>query len=190
LLLGFENPQKGQIFYQNQNLAKYDLIQLRREMGVVLQNSAIFSGSIYDNLLCGRKASTSQIEEALACSCFDDVLKELPMGLDTPLPSGGNTLSGGQKQRLLLARALLFTPRILLLDEATSALDSQTQRKVIQNISKLNITRIAVAHRLDAIQAADCIYFMHEGEIVESGTYQELMQSGGHFSKQAHLQRL
>jgi ATP-binding cassette subfamily C protein len=190
LLIGLENPQQGNIYYQNQNIQKCDLIQLRREMGVVMQSSAIFSGSIYDNILCGRKASTTEIEEALRCSCFDDVLKELPMGLDTPLPSGGNTLSGGQKQRLLLARALLFTPRMLLLDEATSALDSQTELKVICNISKLNITRIAVAHRLDTIKDADRIYFMHEGEIVESGTFQELLKREGHFSKQAHLQQL
>lgn len=190
LLLGFERPDQGTIYYQGRNLEEWDLIALRREMGVVLQSSAIFSGSVLDNILSGRKASPQQMHEALSNSCFDEVLQELPMGLDTPLPSGGNTLSGGQKQRLLLARALLFTPKILLLDEATSALDSRTQQQVIQNISRLQITRIAVAHRIDTLRDSDRIYFMHEGEIVETGTFDDLLKRGGGFSKQAELQKL
>jgi len=189
LLLGLERPQEGSVYYQGLRIQEFDLMHLRQEIGVVLQGMGIFSGTIYENILCGRKASREQLEESIVASCFDEVLSFLPMGLHTPLPSGGNTLSGGQKQRLLLARALLLSPKILLLDEATSALDSETQKRVVENISKLKITRIAVAHRLDLLESADRIYVMHGGEIVESGTFKDLVKSGGSFAKQAKMQK-
>ena len=108
---------------------------------------------------------------------------ELPMGMHTVLPEGGTTLSGGQKQRLLIARALALNPKILLLDEATSALDNRTQEIVSRSVERRNVTRIVVAHRLSTIQDADRIFVLDRGHVVESGTFEELVEADGLFKK-------
>lgn len=155
LLIGFETPEKGAIYYDKKDLTSIDVERLRKQIGIVLQNSAIFFGTIYDNITCGNTYTTSDLLYALEVSTFNRDLENLPMGLDTILPSGGSTLSGGQRQRLLLARALIKKPKILILDEATSSLDNQTQDTISHNLAQLNVTRIVVAHRLSTVRDAN-----------------------------------
>lgn len=190
LMLGFEPPVRGRIYYDRQDLAELDLAQLRRQLGVVLQTSAIFAGSIYENIVCGERVGEGDLERALVGSTFDQVLDELPMGLDTRLSSGGTTLSGGQRQRLLIARALVRRPRILIFDEATSALDNQTQSAILENLHSLAITRILVAHRLNTIRPADRILVLEHGRIQDCGTFDELSRHSATFQSLAAPQQL
>jgi len=190
LLLGFETPEKGTISYDGIDLHSLDLKQVRRKIGVVLQNGAIFSGSIHENIACGGSYTHDEIRQALELSGFGEDLKNLPMGLHTILQSGGGTLSGGQAQRLLIARALISNPKILIFDEATSALDAKTQNLISHNLDKINVTRIVIAHRLNTIQNADRIYVMEKGQVVDSGTFSELSNREGLFKQMLKRQML
>ncbi len=183
LLLGFERPNSGAIFYDGKDLASFTLQDFRKQLGVVLQEEGIISGSIYNNLVCGGTYKPEDIERALEISGFVEDVASFPMGLHTYLPMGGTTLSGGQRQRLLIARAILPKPKILLLDEATSALDNRNQEKVIKSIDQLDVTRIVIAHRLSTIKNADRIYVMQQGEIVQNGSYEELASQTGLFKE-------
>ena len=176
LLIGFEIPERGVISYDGYDLASLDPVYLRRHIGTILQNSKIFFGTVFDNIVCGGNYTPEEIQEAIQNATFDLDLKEWPMGLDTILPSGGGTLSGGQRQRLLLTRALILRPKILLLDEATSSLDNRTQEIVTHNLEKLKMTRIVIAHRLSTVRHADRIYLFQNGTVVDSGTFDELAQ--------------
>ena len=181
LLLGFETPETGKISYDSHDLSTLDLVALRQQIGVVLQDGAILGGTIRDNVTCGRKFTDEEIKQTLEFCGFADELEGLPMGLDTILPNGGGTLSGGQRQRLMIARAVMAKPSVLIFDEATSALDNETQELVSRNIDRLNATRIVIAHRLSTIQNADVIFLLHQGEILDQGTYEELMQRSAFF---------
>lgn len=174
LLIGFETPEKGTLYFDGHELSSLDPIHHRDQIGTILQNSKIFFGSVYDNIVCGGRYSPEQVQQAIQFSTFDRDLEQLPMGLDTILTSGGGTLSGGQRQRLLLARALVSQPKILLLDEATSSLDNRSEDTVKNNLEKLEITRVVIAHRLHTIRHADRIYIVEKGKIVDSGTFEEL----------------
>lgn len=190
LLLGFEKPRSGSIYFDGQDLAHLDLREVRRQIGTVLQDNKISGGSIYDNLVCGGSYSVEQIEQVLKMSGFEKDLSSFPMGLNTIVPSGGETFSGGQKQRLLLARAFLSNPAILIFDEATSALDNETQEEVSRVIDGLKSTRIIIAQRLRTIQKADRIYVIHEGKIAEAGTFEELVGAKGLFAEMSTRQKL
>lgn len=190
LLLGLEKPISGAIYYDNQDLASLSIHDLRKQIGVVLQDGGVIAGSIYDNLACGGNYSQEELENALEISGFADDITQFPMGLHTYLTIGGTTLSGGQKQRLLIARALLPNPKILLLDEATSALDNRNQEKVIASIDHLDVTRIVIAHRLSTIRHADRIYVMQNGEFVQTGTFEELAAQPGLFYTMLKRQEL
>lgn len=190
LLLGFETPQRGALFYDGLELSGLDKGALRRQVGAVLQDGRILAGTLLDNLSGGAECRPEQAWEALRQAGFEEDVRAMPMGLYTLLSEGGTTLSGGQRQRLLLARALVSRPRILLLDEATSALDNRTQNLVIQALGRVGVTRIVVAHRLSTLTEADRIVVLHGGRVAETGTYTELMTAQGAFADLVRRQTL
>ncbi|MDQ6774431.1 MAG: NHLP bacteriocin export ABC transporter permease/ATPase subunit [Candidatus Dormibacteraeota bacterium] len=190
LLLGFESPESGTIRLDGQDLATIDLRAVRRQIGVVLQNGRVMSGSIYTNIAGPGGYSPDQAWEAARMAGLDEDIRRMPMGMETVLQEGGGTISGGQRQRLMIARALISRPRILLFDEATSALDNQTQAVIRESLAGLQATRIVIAHRLSTIVSADTIHTLEAGRIVESGTYEELMRLGGAFAQLAQRQVL
>ncbi len=188
LLLGFEIPGNGSILYSGQDLRELDVNSVRRQLGVILQNSRIMPGSILENVTTGTGCSLKEAEDALRMAALDKDIAAMPMGIYTNVAEG--LLSGGQQQRILIARALIGKPAIVIMDESTSALDNETQEIVRRNIEKLNVTRIVIAHRLSTIINADRIYVLNKGVIQESGTYEELMGHNGVFWKLAQRQIL
>ncbi len=182
LLLGFETPEDGSIYYDGQDLSGLDVSAVRRQLGVVLQNGAIMSGSIFDNLAGGGRVTLDEAWHASSMAGFDRDIDDMPMGMHTVISEGGGNLSGGQRQRLLIAKALVLKPRILLFDEATSALDNRTQAIVSENLDRLQVTRIVIAHRLSTICNADRIYVMETGRVVQQGSFEELAAQEGVFA--------
>lgn len=182
LLIGFEKPEKGAIYYDNLDITTIDIRYLRRQIGIVLQTSALIDGTIRDNIATSGFYSDEEIFHALFLAGFEKDLKRLPMGIDTVLMDKGNTLSGGQRQRLIIARALVGKPKILIFDEATSAVDNATQELITENLEKMNVTRIVVAHRMTRIRNADKIYVLNNGGIEDAGTFNELASREGIFA--------
>lgn len=181
-LLGFEKPLQGKIYYDNLDLEQVNKQELRKKMGVVLQNDSTISGSIIDNIrLTCPDASYEQVMATVRAVGLEEDIKHMPMGIRTMLSERGDTISGGQKQRITIARAIINQPAILFFDEATSALDNVTQDKVIHTLDHLPATRIVIAHRLSTILKCDRIIVMDQGHIVESGNYDELMARQGLF---------
>jgi NHLM bacteriocin system ABC transporter ATP-binding protein len=188
LLLGFESPTSGAVLYDEQDLGDLDVVSVRRQTGVVLQNGTLFQGDILMNIIGSGLYTYDDAWEAIQACAMEDDIDQMPMGLHTVLSEGASTLSGGQRQRLLIARAIVARPRILFLDEATSALDNRSQEIVTESLRKLNATRVVIAHRLTTIRDADSIIVMDAGRIVQSGTYDELMAQEGVFSMLARRQ--
>jgi len=188
LLLGFETPEAGSVFYDGQDLKGLDVNSLRRRMGVVLQNSTLFRGDLFSNIVGSKPLTLDDAwEAARLCGLFEDI-KQMPMGMHTMVSEGGGGLSGGQRQRLMIARAIVSRPRILLFDEATSALDNQTQAIVSASLAGLKATRVVIAHRLSTVLNADRIFVLDQGCLVQSGTYSELIEQGGVFADLAKRQ--
>jgi ATP-binding cassette subfamily C protein len=181
LLLGFEEPERGGIFFDHKDLATLDLGEVRRQIGVVMQSAGLMSGSIYDNIVGSLPLSMDDAWEAARMAGFDEDVRAMPMGMQTVLSESSPSLSGGQRQRLIIARALVRKPRILVFDEATSALDNRTQAIVSQSLHALQATRLAIAHRLSTVTHADRIFVLQSGRIVQAGTYQELASQDGLF---------
>lgn len=181
LLLGFESPQIGQVSYDSQNLSVLDIHAVRRQIGVLLQNSRTSTASIFENIAGNALITMDEAWEAARYAGLADEIATMPMGMHTIVSEGGSNLSGGQRQRLLIARALALKPQILLFDEATSFLDNQTQAIVSESLKKLQITRLVIAHRLNTIQDADRIYVLEAGRIVQQGSFQQLMRQDGLF---------
>ncbi|EIC21460.1 NHLP bacteriocin export ABC transporter permease/ATPase subunit [Thiorhodovibrio frisius] len=188
LLLGFEQPESGGVYIDGRDISGLDMQAVRRQIGVVLQNGRIMSGSIFDNIVGSLPLTIDDAWQAAEMAGFSDDIKQMPMGMHTVLPDGAASLSGGQRQRLMIARALVHKPRILILDEATSALDNRTQDVVNKSLAKLNMTRIVVAHRLSTIERVDRIFVMRQGSIAESGGFRELMDLNGEFAELARRQ--
>ncbi|MGF1538679.1 MAG: NHLP bacteriocin export ABC transporter permease/ATPase subunit [Elainellaceae cyanobacterium] len=183
LMLGFEEPLSGTVYYDGQDLCGLDVTAVRRQLGVVLQNGRISSGTIFENISTGALITMDDAWRAAEMSGLADDLQQMPMGLHTVISEGGGNLSGGQRQRLMIARALALEPRILLMDEATSALDNRTQAIVTQSLDELEVTRIVIAHRLSTIRNADRIYVLKAGRVVEQGSFDELAAQGGVFTQ-------
>ncbi len=189
LLLGFDSPESGSICYDGQELAGLDVNAVRRQLGVVLQNSRLMSASIFENISSSAPLTMDEAWEAARMAGLADEIAAMPMGMHTVVSEGGTNLSGGQRQRLLIARALALRPRILLFDEATSALDNRTQAIVSESLEKLNVTRIVVAHRLSTIRNADRIYVLQNGRLVQQGNFEQLAHKEGLFSQLIQRQR-
>jgi len=191
LLLGFEKPQKGSIYYDNADLERIDKKSLRRKMGVVIQNGKLVWGDIYSNItIAAPWLDMDAAWEAARIADIADDIKAMPMGMFTIIQEGSGGISGGQKQRLMIARAVVAKPKILFMDEATSALDNITQKKVSQALDAMNCTRVIIAHRLSTIRRCDRILVLDNGHIVEDGTYDELISKGGFFSELVARQQL
>jgi ABC-type bacteriocin/lantibiotic exporter with double-glycine peptidase domain len=189
LLLGFEKPESGAIFYDSQELSSLDLREVRQQIGVVLQSSKLMPTDVYRNIIGSHGSlSVNDAWEAARMAGLDRDIKNMPMGMHTVVSEGGGTFSGGQRQRLMVARALVNRPRIIFFDEATSAMDNETQGTVTESLDAMQATRIVIAHRLSTIINADRIFVLQYGELVQSGTYTELMNQAGPFADLARRQ--
>lgn len=196
LLLGFEKPSSGKIYYDDKDLDSLDKRELRKCFGVVLQEGKLISGSIYENIVLAgttmsqeeREKEKERILEVIKEVGLDSDIQSMPMGLQTIIAEGAGTISGGQRQKILIARAIFNNPRILFFDEATSALDNMNQSLVTKNLEKLNITRIVIAHRLSTIMNCNRIFVLQGGRIVEMGSYTDLMKNQGYFYQLSHRQ--
>ncbi len=191
LLLGFETPEKGAIYYDRKDIRSLDLQSLRRKMGVVTQDGSLFLGAIFANItVSAPRLTLTEAWEAAELAGIADDIRAMPMGMQTVIGEGQGGISGGQKQRIMIARAIAPKPKILLLDEATSALDNRIQKQVSDALAHLNCTRIVIAHRLSTIQNCDRILVLDGGKIAEEGTYSELIRKDGIFAELVARQRI
>ena len=191
LLLGFDRPTVGTIRFDGKNLQDLNLRSLRRQIGVVLQNSMVMPGTVLENILYGLEGLTEDDAWAAAqLACINDDIDSMPMGMHTFVAETGKNFSAGQRQRILLARAFARHPKILFLDEATSALDNVTQARIIDHIVNSRLTCIISAHRLSTVEAADRIFVLDKGQVVQQGNYSELVGESGMFSRMSKRQVL
>lgn len=191
LLLGFETPQKGAVYYDGKDLSSIDLRSLRRHIGVVMQSGKLFQGDVFSNITISAPWLTQAAAwEAAELAGIAGDIRDMPMGMHTVISEGSGGISGGQRQRLMIARAIAPKPRILMFDEATSALDNITQKTVSQSLDSLKCTRLVIAHRLSTIRQCDRIIVLDKGHIVEDGTYDELIERDGFFAGLVARQRL
>lgn len=193
LIIGYRRPQQGRILLDGKDMTNLDLRTYRRYISVVPQNILLFSGSVRENILYGidqEKISDDWLDYILEVSRINEFISDLPQGLDTRIGEYGNRLSGGQKQRIAIARSLIRDPRIILFDEATSALDSESERHIQDALTGMiqGRTTFMVAHRLSTILKANRIIVLENGEIAESGSFDELMLKQGLFEKYYRLQ--
>jgi ATP-binding cassette subfamily C protein len=188
LLLGFENPESGTVFFDGKDLQTLDLREARRQIGVVLQSNSLIPGDIFRNIVGESSLTLDDAWRAAEMAGLADDIRAMPMQMHTVISEGGAGFSGGQKQRLAIARALAHSPRLLFFDEATSALDNRTQAIVTASLEKLNATRLVIAHRLSTIIQADRIVVLRNGRVVEDGTYEKLMAERGFFHELASRQ--
>jgi ATP-binding cassette subfamily B protein len=184
LLLGLYQPNNGKVLYNSIESSEIDLKELRMQLGLVSQDSQLFSGTIKDNLLFVKPDATDEeLMTVLKKAACHTLLNRASNGLYTTIGEGGIKLSGGEKQRLSIARALLRHPRLLIFDEATSALDSITEEEVTETIRSLSASKsqitILIAHRLSTIMHADTIYVLEQGNLVEKGRHEELLEEKG-----------
>jgi subfamily B ATP-binding cassette protein MsbA len=191
LLPRFYDVEEGEILLDGQNIRRYRLRDLRNLMGIVSQEAILFNDSIYNNIVFGMEGVTQeQVEAAARAANAHDFILASEQGYHTNIGDRGSKLSGGQRQRLTIARAILKNPPILILDEATSALDSESEKLVQKALLELmkNRTSIVIAHRLSTIQHADEIIVMRDGQIMERGTHESLLQKDGEYQKLVELQ--
>ena len=188
LLLGFANPENGEIRFDGQPLNGLRLDSVRRQIGTVLQSNTLFTGTLMEAIAGGAVIEEEEAWHAAELAGLADDIQSMPMGLQTMVTEGGGTLSGGQRQRVAIARALLRRPRILIFDEATSALDNRTQLIVTESLHSLDITRIVIAHRLSTIRNADQILVLERGQVQEEGTCETLMERQGLFFRMMERQ--
>ncbi len=191
LLLGFEKPDKGSIYYDGHDLNSLDPKSLRRRIGTVMQDGKLFNGDVFSNITIAAPWLTlNEAWEAAEIAGMGDDIRNMPMGMNTLISEGQRGISGGQRQRLMIARAVAPKPKILVFDEATSALDNITQKKVSESLDQMHCTRIVIAHRLSTIRQCDRIVVLDGGHIIEDGNYEELINNGGFFADLVSRQRL
>ena len=191
LMLGFEKPEQGAIYYDDHDMKSLSLRGLRRKIGTVLQNGQLMQGSIFSNLSIVKPDMTEdEAWDALEKAGLAEDVRRMPMRLQTILGENGAGISGGQRQRLLIARAMVGNPKVVFMDEATSALDNVAQAHAVRSLDALNCTRVVVAHRLSTIQNCSRIVVLDGGRIVEDGSYDELIALNGRFAHLVERQRL
>ena len=191
LLMRFYDVNSGSITIDGKELCRISRRSLRRAFSMVLQDTWLFSGTVYENLAYGREdASLEEVKAAAKAAKIDNFIESLPQGYDTVLKDGGSSISKGQKQLLTIARAMLLDAPMLILDEATSNVDTQTERQIQEAMLNLMRSRtcIVIAHRLSTIKNADRIIVLHHGEVAESGTHQELMDRCGYYREMYQAQ--
>ena len=187
----FFDPTSGRVLLDGLDARRIDLDDLRRNIGLVFQESFLFSNTVAANIAFGHpEATRAQIEKAARVAAAHDFIMALPRGYDTVLGESGNTLSGGQRQRLAIARAVLLEPAILLLDDPTAAIDSETEHEIFEALDRAiaGRTTFIVAHRLSTLRRADFILVLEEGRIVQRGTHEQLMREKGPYLRVANLQ--
>ena len=191
LLLGFETPERGTIYYDGKDMNKLDKRSLRRKIGAVTQDGGLFQGSVYSNIVISApELGHDAAWEAAEIAGIAEDIRQMPMGMHTLISEGQGGISGGQKQRLMIARAVAHKPKILMFDEATSALDNKTQKQVSEALDRMNCTRIVIAHRLSTIKNCDRILMLDKGRIIEDGTYDELIAKNGRFAELVARQQI
>jgi len=191
LLLGFEKPEKGAIFYGKNGLDDVDLSSLRKQIGTVMQDAGLFQGSIYSNIvITAPQLTVNDAWEAAEAAGIAEDIRNMPMGMHTMIAEGQGGISGGQRQRIMIARAIAPKPKLLIFDEATSALDNKTQKQVSDALDAMGCTRLVIAHRLSTIRHCDRILVLDGGKIIEDGTYDGLIEQGGFFSELVARQQL
>jgi ATP-binding cassette, subfamily B, bacterial MsbA len=190
LVLGFYSAQGGTIAIDGRGIGQVSRRSLRASIAYVGQDPFLFRGTIRDNIICGmRDATEGQIVSAAKKAFAHDFISKFPLGYDTPVGEMGLLLSMGQRQRISVARAMIKSAPIILLDEPTAALDPESEQKVQEALRRLcaGKTTLVIAHRLNTITHADCIHFVENGTIVESGRHEELLRQGGRYSAFVHL---
>ena len=190
ILLRLYDVENGGVYIDDVNIKDYDIFTIREKMGFVSQDTFIFNGSIRENIAFGTDYSDGEIQEAAKMANIDEFIKKLPEKYDTPVGDQGLMLSGGEKQRIAIARAIIRKPEILVLDEATSSLDNVSEKVVQKAIDKISkkCTTFIIAHRLSTIQNADTIHVVDNGEIVESGSHDELLKKKGKYWELYNIQ--
>jgi ABC-type bacteriocin/lantibiotic exporter with double-glycine peptidase domain len=184
LILGLYSPTVGTISLDSKDINNVALKSIRQQVGVVDQDTFLFSGTIRENIvLSNPQATMEQLKQAAEMAGANEFIDRFPMGYETQIGEGGSMLSGGQRQRLAIARALISRSKILILDEATSSLDAESERLIQTNLEKIrrHRTTIIIAHRLSTVRNADTIFVLDRGSLVERGNHQELMQKRGHY---------
>jgi len=187
----FFDPTAGRVLIDGIDVRKIELDDLRRNIGLVFQESFLFSNTVAANIAFGHpEATRAQIEKAARIAAAHDFIMQLPNGYDTVLGESGNSLSGGQRQRLAIARAVLLEPAILLLDDPTAAIDSETEHEIFEALDRAiaGRTTFIVAHRLSTLRRADFIVVLERGRIVQRGTHEQLMREAGPYLHVASLQ--
>ncbi|MGI6617624.1 MAG: NHLP bacteriocin export ABC transporter permease/ATPase subunit [Saccharofermentanales bacterium] len=189
ILLGFEKPTLGKVYYDDKDIDNLDKRELRKRLGVVLQDGQLIAGSIYENItITGGDISKERVMEVIEEVGLKEDIAEMPMGLHTVVSEGAGTISGGQRQRILIARAIVNKPNLIYFDEATSSLDNVNQALICESLEKLNATRVVIAHRLSTVMNCDRIIVLEDGRLIESGNYEELMALNGRFAELARRQ--
>jgi ATP-binding cassette subfamily B protein len=191
LIPRFYDPTEGRVLIDGHDLRQVQLESLREQIGIVLQETTLFSGTIRDNIAFGRPdALMEQVTAAAQAAAAHEFILSFPQGYDTPVGERGTTLSGGQKQRIAIARALLLNPRILILDDSTSSVDLQTEHEIQQALDELMVgrTSIVIAQRISTVLNADQILVLDKGEIAGRGTHEELLESNEIYADIYHSQ--
>jgi ABC-type multidrug transport system fused ATPase/permease subunit len=187
----FFDPTAGRVLLDGHDVRSLDLDDVRRNIGIVFQESFLFSHTVAANIAFGHpEATRAQVEKAAKIAAAHDFITALPQGYDTLLGEGAQTLSGGQRQRLAIARAVLLEPAIMLLDDPTAAIDSETEHEIFEALDRAiaGRTTFIVAHRLSTLRRADFIIVLEHGRIVQRGTHEELMKVPGPYLRVANLQ--
>lgn len=187
MVLGFLAPDGGELLIDNLSINQLAIRPYRRQLGVVMQDSDLLTGTIYEIVSGGQPMAEVAVWQALELAAVAQEVQAMPLGLDTPLSNRSSGLSGGQRQRIAIARALVRQPRVLLMDEATSSLDAASQHQITATIKNLGITRLSIAHRLSTMRHADQIVVIEDGLISQQGTWQELSRQDG-FLRRMDLQ--